>query len=104
MEKLRKVSQGVKRLVLDVLKPYQPTLLEIALHLGSTQSVEELNIALVEVNHNTKNLRVTIEGDAIELNRVEKAVKDCGASIQSVDEVVVRKGFVKKASKQKVLA
>ena len=97
MEKLRKVSQGVKRLVLDVLKPYKPTLPELALHLGSMKGVEEVNITLVEVDQDTKNVKVTIEGDAIELNRVEKAVKDCGASIQSVDEVVVRKGLVEKA-------
>ncbi len=104
MEKLRKVSQGVKRLVLDVLKAYNPTLPELALRLGYIESVEEVNITLVEADQDTKNVKVVIEGDAIELNRVEETLKDCGASIKSVDEVVVRKVLVEKAGKQKVHA
>ncbi len=86
-----KVSQGVKLLVLDVLKPFKPRVPELALRLGSAKSVEGVNILLIEVNQDAENVKIAIEGENISLNHVETALKECGATIKNIDEIVVRK-------------
>ncbi len=90
------VQQGIKRLVLDVLKPHEPTLPELATRLSSIIGVDGVNIALDEFDQNTESVRITIEGDDINLNHVETIMKDCGASIHSIDEVAVGQKLVKK--------
>ncbi len=85
------MSRGVKRLVLDVLKPFRPRVPELALCLGSAKSVEGVNVFLIEVDQDAENVKIAIEGDDISLNHVETALKECGATIKSIDEIVVRK-------------
>lgn len=91
------MQQGVKRLVLDVLKPHQPDLPELAARLSSIEGVDGVNISLVEIDQNTESVRITIEGDDINLNHLETTMKDCGAAIHSVDEVAAGKRLVKKS-------
>lgn len=92
------MKQGVKRLVLDVLKPHEPDLPELATRLSSMEGIDGVNISLVEIDQSTESVRVTIEGDSINLNKVESTIKDCGAAIHSVDEVAVGKRLVQKVS------
>lgn len=92
------MKQGVKRLVLDVLKPHEPDLPELATRLSSMEGIDGVNISLVEIDQSTESVRITIEGDSINLNKVESTIKDCGAAIHSVDEVAVGKRLVQKVS------
>ena len=91
-----KVQQGVKRLVLDVLKLHEPDLAELATRLSPIEGVDGVNISLVEFDQSTESVRITIEGDNISLNHVNTTIKDCGAAIHSVDEVSVGKRLVQK--------
>ena len=90
------MQQGVKRLVLDVLKPHEPHLPELAARLSSMKGVDGVNISLVEIDQNTESVKITIEGDNINLNHVETTMKDCGAVIHSIDEVAVGKKLIEK--------
>lgn len=92
------MQQGVKRLVLDVLKPREPDLPELAARLGSVKGVDGVNISLVEIDQSTESVRITIEGNSINLNHLRDTMKDCGAVIHSIDEVAVGKRLVGKTS------
>jgi hypothetical protein len=92
------VQQGIRRLVLDVLKPHEPNLTELATRLSSISGIDGVNISLVEIDQNTESVRITIEGDNIDLTHVETTVKDCGADIHSVDEVAVGTRLVQKVN------
>ena len=92
------MQEGIKRLVLDVLKPHEPHLTELATRLSSTEGVEGVNIYLIEIDQNTESVKVTIEGQDINLNTIEATMKDCGAVIHSIDEVAVGKRLVEKTS------
>lgn len=92
------MQQGVKRLVLDVLKPREPDLPELAARLGSVKGVDGVNISLVEIDQNTESVRITIEGNSINLNHLKTTMKDSGAVIHSIDEVAVGKKLVGKTS------
>ena len=98
MEDLEKVHTGIKRLVLDVLKPHEPHLPELAARLSSVDGVDGVNISLVEIDQETESVRITLEGENIQFNNVETTIKDCGAVIHSVDEVAVGKKLVQKVS------
>lgn len=90
------MQHGVKRLVLDVLKPHEPPLPELAARLSSMKGVDGVNISLVEIDQDTESVKITIEGGSIDLNHVETTMKDCGAVIHSIDEVAVGKKLVEK--------
>lgn len=77
----------IRRLVLDVLKPHQPSILELAQALGSLGGVLGVNLSLYEVDQETENVRITIEGDSIDYTAVERTLNELGAVVHSIDEV-----------------
>ena len=89
--KLPKVQHSIKRVVLDVLKLRDPPLPEFASTLCSLPNVEDVKVSLVEIDQNTESVKVTIEGRNIDLDNVQKIMKNHGAVIHSIDEVVVQK-------------
>jgi hypothetical protein len=55
----------VRRLVLDVLKPHQPTMLVLADRLGDLEGVHEADITLMESDDKVENIRTTPVGDVM---------------------------------------
>lgn len=94
LEDLQKVQHSVKRIVLDVLKLRDPPLPEFAMRLSEMKDVEGVNVSLVEIDQNTESVKIAIEGENININHVQELLKDCGAVLHSVDEVVVGKKLV----------
>lgn len=80
---------GIKRLVLDVLKPHKPSIIEIAVKLSRVEGVSGVNCILNEVDQETENLKIIIEGPNIDFEEVEKVLEECGADIHSIDSVAV---------------
>ncbi|MBS7655353.1 DUF211 domain-containing protein [Candidatus Bathyarchaeota archaeon] len=81
----------IKKLVLDVLKPREPPIYDLAAKLTSCQGVNEVNILLAEIDQNTESIKVSITGDEIDIETIKKCVEEYGASIHSIDEVTVAK-------------
>lgn len=84
----------IKRLVLDVLKPHKPSLIELSQRLSSLKGVEGVNCSLDEVDQETETVKVTIEGSSIGYDGVEAALRELGAVIHSVDEVAAGKRLI----------
>lgn len=84
----------IKRLVLDVLKPHKPSLIELSQRLSSLKGVEGVNCSLDEVDQETETVKVTIEGSSIAYDSVEAALRELGAVIHSVDEVAAGKRLI----------
>jgi len=84
----------IKRIVLDVLKPHRPSIVEMSRKLTSIKGVDGVNCTLDEVDQETESVRVTIEGSAIDFERIEQALRETGAVIHSVDSVSVGKKLV----------
>lgn len=78
----------IKRLVLDVLKPHSPTLLEFASELGSLKDVEEVDVDLREIDKDTHTLKVTVYGN-LHYSDIKSKIEDWGGVVHSVDRVVV---------------
>jgi hypothetical protein len=71
-----------------VLKPHEPPTLVFTQQVANADSVASVNATVIELDKEVLNLRLTIEGDAIEYDEVEAVIEDAGGSIHSVDQVV----------------
>lgn len=78
---------SIKRIILDVIKPHKPSILEIADKIGDLEGISGVNISLDEMDERTESIKITIEGGNIEYGDVEKVLTDYGASIHSIDQV-----------------
>ncbi|MBS7650384.1 MAG: DUF211 domain-containing protein [Candidatus Bathyarchaeia archaeon] len=81
----------VKKVVLDVLKPHQPQIPELASRIAACQGVDRVGISLAEIDQNTESIKISIEGSDIKIEMVRKCIEDLGATIHSIDEVEVVK-------------
>ena len=77
----------VRRLVLDVLKPHQPTMLVLADKLGDLEGIHGVDITLIEIDNKVENIKITLEGDDVDFQDVAEVVQDVGGSIHSIDKV-----------------
>ncbi|MCD6195911.1 MAG: DUF211 domain-containing protein [Staphylothermus sp.] len=85
----------IKRLVLDVLIPIKgPSIIDIADNLSRVRGVEAVNITVKEVDVETQNIIVVIEGDDIDFSEVKVMIEELGGVIHSVDQVVAGKRLV----------
>ena len=87
------VSQ-IRRVVLDVLKPHEPSILEFAKRLSNLKGIDGVNCMLEEVDQATETIKIIIEGPNIKFDLVQNTIKDCGGAIHSVDSVSSGKKLV----------
>ena len=81
----------VTKMVLDVLKPHQPSILELSKLLGELDGVSSVNTVLREVDADTETVVLSIEGPRLDYDSVLDVIEQCSASVHSVDEVSVEK-------------
>lgn len=83
------MSVKVKRLLLDVLKPRETSLIELSKAICSAQGVEEADIIVSEVDSRTETIKLTIRGSQIDYGAVSKIMERYGVSLRGVDEISV---------------
>jgi len=79
----------IVHVVLDVLKPHQPSLPEFATYIGELSGVTKVDVSLVEMDEKTESLRVIIYGNSVDYDELRAHMGRQGAVIHSVDQVVV---------------
>ncbi|MEA3345613.1 MAG: DUF211 domain-containing protein [Chloroflexota bacterium] len=89
---------AVRRLVLDVLKPYEPTIVELAQLLSDLEGVEAVNISIYEIDRRVENAKITIQGKEVSFPIVEDIIQENGGAIHSIDEVVTGKLIIDDAT------
>jgi hypothetical protein len=78
---------NVKRIVLDVLKPHNPSILELAESLSELDGISGVNISLEEMDEKTHSIKITIEGSNISYDAVQQTIINSGAEVHSIDGV-----------------
>lgn len=79
----------IKRLVLDVMKPHKPDIVDLGKQLSSLHGVGGCNLTVLEIDKSVENVKITIEGDNINAKDVEKVLEENGATIHSIDKVSI---------------
>ncbi|MEM2122239.1 MAG: DUF211 domain-containing protein [Candidatus Bathyarchaeia archaeon] len=85
----------IRKLVLDVLKPREPPIYELASRLAECKGVSGVDINLAEIDQHTETIKVSLEGEGIDINDVRRCIEGLGASVQSFDEVKVSRENLK---------
>ena len=81
----------IRRLVLDTLKPHNPTIIEMAAQLSELPGISAVNISIYELDRKVENAKITIEGDGISFEQVEALIEQMGGAVHSIDEAVAGK-------------
>jgi len=61
----------IKRIVLDVLKPHNPSIVELSRRLAGLHGVTGVNCTVDEVDQETESLKITVEGTSVDYGKVE---------------------------------
>lgn len=97
---MESLPSGIRRIVLDVLKPHSPRLTDLALMISQDERVSGLNISLKEVDQNTESITITLEGDDLKFDTIKEILEQAGAVIHSIDQVVAGRRFVEEVTLQ----
>lgn len=78
----------LRRLVLDVLKPHEPDIMELSSKIADLEGISAVNTNIVEIDKRVENAKVTVVGEDIPFSRVKRMIEDLGGTVHSIDEVV----------------
>ncbi len=74
-------------MVLDVLKPLDPNIVELVQLVAELEGVDGANISIYEIDRRVENAKITIEGQDLRYNEITHVIEENGGSIHSIDEV-----------------
>ena len=78
----------IRRIVLDVLKPHNPSIIVLSQRLASLPSVDGVNISIYEVDRKVENAKITVEGSDLCYETILETIEDAGGTVHSIDEAV----------------
>jgi len=84
----------IKRIVLDVLKPHHPSIVELSKRISAIDGVMGVNCSLDEVDQETESIKITVEGPNLDFDQIDGVIRFSGAVIHSVDSVSAGKKLV----------
>ena len=88
---------NIRRVVLDVLKPHTPDVLELSQELADLNGVDGVDISLIEMDQKVENVKITCEGTSIDYQKVKEIIRKNGGSIHSLDKVSVGTSMIEEA-------
>ena len=87
----------VRRLVLDILKPFDPELHIVATEVINRCKISKnisVNLTVYEVDKLTQTIKVIIEGENLDFDEIQEILNTMNCIIHSVDQVVAGKKIV----------
>lgn len=78
---------NLRRLVLDVLKPLDPSIVDLVQLLADLDGVDGVNISIYEIDRRVENAKITVEGHDLSYGRIVDIIQENGGSVHSIDEV-----------------
>lgn len=85
---------NLRRIVLDVLKPLEPNIVDLVRKVSVLTGVEGVNITIYEVDHHVENAKVTVEGNQLSFEELAELIKENGGAIHSIDEVAAGRSLI----------
>jgi hypothetical protein len=78
---------NLRRLVLDVLKPLDPSIVSLVQLLADLEGVDGVNISIYEIDRRVENAKITVEGQDLRYDEIVGVIQENGGSVHSIDEV-----------------
>jgi hypothetical protein len=77
----------LRRIVLDVLKPLEPNIVDLAQKISTLSGVDGVNITIYEIDHHVENAKITVEGEQLSYQELYDLIVENGGAVHSIDEV-----------------
>ncbi|MCX6710268.1 MAG: DUF211 domain-containing protein [Candidatus Woesearchaeota archaeon] len=87
----------IRRIVLDVLKPHEPTIEELASRLSDIEGTDGVDIVVYGIEKQVESIKITMEGSKINLAKARAIIEDFGANVHSIDKVTCGSKIVEEA-------
>lgn len=84
----------IRRIVLDVLKPHDPSIIVMSQRLAGLPGVDGVNISIYEVDRIVENAKITVEGTDLAYDEILIIIEDGGGTVHSIDVAVAGKVLV----------
>jgi len=81
------MTNGIKLLRLDILKPIEPPILEYAQAIVAIDKSYSVNLRVEEIDEKTETVEVIIIGDSVNFKKIEEKINKLGGTVHSLDEV-----------------
>ncbi len=95
------MKSPIKLLVLDILKPHSPNIIEYAKRIGGMKNMGGVNVTVEEIDERTETIRLTVKGSKINYEDLLDTIRDLGGTVHSIDEVAAGKKLVRGIKPQK---
>ena len=80
----------VKYVVLDVLKPHKPNIVDLTRELVlRLPGVTKISTSIVEIDQDTESIKMEIYGNDVKVEEIKKILREYGASLHSIDAVTI---------------
>ena len=87
----------IRLLVLDVLKPHQPNIIELSNAISELPNIDGVDITVYEIDSKVENVKITIKGNHLSYDQIKRVIEDEGATIHSIDKVSSGKKLIEEA-------
>ncbi len=77
----------IKRLVLDVLKPRHPNIIEFASAIADLGKEYRVEVRVDEVDDKTESVTLSVEGEDLDFEAIQQSIQALGGSLHSIDEI-----------------
>lgn len=85
---------NLRRLVIDVLKPLEPSIVHLVQELADFEGVDGVNISIYEIDRRVENAKITVEGQNVPFQDIMGLIEQNGGAIHSIDEVAAGKVLI----------
>jgi hypothetical protein len=85
---------NLRRLVIDVLKPLEPSIVEMVQILAELPGVDGVNISIYEIDRRVENAKLTVEGQNVPYQQIVQMIEENGGAVHSIDEVAAGKVLI----------
>lgn len=92
------ITLNIRRIVLDVMKPFEPDIIVYAATLNEIKTVSSVNIALIEVDRAVENIKITLEGDELDYESIKSSLSELAGAIHSIDMVVAGQDLIESSN------
>ncbi len=79
----------VRRLVLDVVKPHNPNIVDMAEGLSELKGIKKVDIEVKDYDSTIERLKIILEGEDLDYEEIVKVIRYYGGNVASLDGVTV---------------
>jgi len=72
---------NLRRIVLDVLKPLEPNIVDLARKISTLPGVDGVTITIYEIDHHVENAKITVEGEQLSYEELHELIVENGGAV-----------------------